>query len=163
MLLGPRLCSTRSSLRVGPLGLRETQGKFGNKRKKKKKLRNLYPSILSSLVLASLLLSLLLTCSIYSSQNPEHTQSRCSLSSPSLMETLLVGSSPTAFSSEAWRSYRRATITMPHWRKPIPSRIVCMAVSNFFYSEFLFFFLSELRFLLGRGNELVFYFCDLEW
>lgn len=48
----------------------------------------------------------------------------------SLMETLLAGFSPTVFSSEVKRSHRRATVSVPHWRKPKPSRVVCMAVSN---------------------------------
>ncbi|KAJ1695215.1 hypothetical protein LUZ63_011913 [Rhynchospora breviuscula] len=57
-----------------------------------------------------------------------YTPTLSSLSrSLSLMETLLVGFSPTAFSSEPHRSRRRATIRVPYWRRPKPSRIVCMA------------------------------------
>ncbi|KAJ4805256.1 Peptide chain release factor 1 [Rhynchospora pubera] len=57
-----------------------------------------------------------------------YTPTLSSLSrSLSLMETLLVGFSPTAFSSEPHRNRRRATINVPYWRRPKPSRIVCMA------------------------------------
>ncbi|KAJ4779026.1 Peptide chain release factor 1 [Rhynchospora pubera] len=57
-----------------------------------------------------------------------YTPTLSSLSrSLSLMETLLVGFSPTAFSCESHRSRKRTTISVPYWRTPKPSRIVCMA------------------------------------